>query len=293
MGELARRGMPLGSMAVLYRGLKYAVYALLSVNIWLFLQEELVSASHATAPGTDILAWIQLYSATLDTAAWVILLLLFELETAVIPDQRLVGWTRWFIHSIRLVCGVAIVSAFGGYWGEWRVFASHGVLEGPACALNAAAWSVLVDFDNFESLAAIDCTALPVDLWVIPGLHNVLATPEAFASAWELALVDVINSGAWILVVVLLEIEVRLQLWGGVPRRLQPFFNAGKAVLYLTLAIAAVYWGFEGEFLDFWDAALWLFAFVFIELNVFEWQQELEAQGRTGATTPSAPSANP
>ena len=28
-------------------------------------------------------------------------------------------------------------------------------------------------------------------------------------------------------------------------------------------------------FWTFWDAALWLFAFVFIELNVFEWQQEI------------------
>jgi len=50
-------------------------------------------------------------------------------------------------------------------------------------------------------------------------------------------------------------------------------------VLYTTLALAAVYWGIEGEFLDFWDAALWLFAFVFIELNVFAWQQELKTQG--------------
>jgi hypothetical protein len=42
------------------------------------------------------------------------------------------------------------------------------------------------------------------------------------------------------------------------------------------LTAAAVYWGFEGEFLDFWDAALWLFAFFFIEMNVFEWQRELD-----------------
>ena len=26
--------------------------------------------------------------------------------------------------------------------------------------------------------------------------------------------------------------------------------------------------------MDFWDAFLWLVAFVFIELNVFEWRQE-------------------
>ena len=44
------------------------------------------------------------------------------------------------------------------------------------------------------------------------------------------------------------------------------------------MVVAAVYWGFKGKFLDFWDAALWLFAFVFIELNVFEWQQEIRDQ---------------
>jgi hypothetical protein len=49
-------------------------------------------------------------------------------------------------------------------------------------------------------------------------------------------------------------------------------------VLYTTLVVAAIYWGFKGDFLDFWDAALWLFAFVFIELNVFEWQQEIRDQ---------------
>lgn len=280
MAELARWGLPPGSMAVLYRLIKYTVYVLLSLNIWLFLEEELVSASHAADPGWNILDWIQLYSATLDTAAWVLLLLLFELETAVIPDHKLVGWTRWSIHTIRLICGLGIVSAFLGYWGEWQVFADPQVLSTPVCALNPSQWAVLVDFDKFSSLADVDCRVLPPEVWVIPTLDNVLATPEAFASAWELALVDVINAGAWIGVVIILEVEVRLQLWGGMPRRLQPGVTALKVLLYVTLGGAAVYWGFEGEFLDFWDAALWLFAFVFIELNVFEWQRELKAQGR-------------
>ena len=45
-----------------------------------------------------------------------------------------------------------------------------------------------------------------------------------------------------------------------------------KFVLYSTLLLAAIYWGFKGGFLDFWDAFLWLVAFVFIEMNVFEWR---------------------
>jgi hypothetical protein len=40
------------------------------------------------------------------------------------------------------------------------------------------------------------------------------------------------------------------------------------------LFLAAVYWGFKGDFVDFWDAFLWLVAFVFIEMNVFNWRQE-------------------
>ena len=31
---------------------------------------------------------------------------------------------------------------------------------------------------------------------------------------------------------------------------------------------------FNGDFVDWWDALLWLIAFVFIELNVLEWRQE-------------------
>jgi hypothetical protein len=54
-----------------------------------------------------------------------------------------------------------------------------------------------------------------------------------------------------------------------------------KLALYGVLFVAAAYWGVAGDFLDFWDAALWLFAFIFIELNVFEWQYETSQQGET------------
>ena len=69
-----------------FRWVKYLTYALLSLNIWLFFSEELNSARFAIEAGEEVALGVQLFSATLDTLAWVILLLLFELETAVIPD---------------------------------------------------------------------------------------------------------------------------------------------------------------------------------------------------------------
>jgi len=267
----------------MYRAAKYLIYGLLTVNVGLFLQEEMLSAQHALDSGSNLSSLIQLFSATLDTAAWVILLLLFELETAVIPDEKLVGKTKWLIHGVRFLCGAAIVSACLGYIGEWEVFLVSGPAPANPCELVDGRWSVLLDFDDFTPLTPENCLALGNDALQATGLSYVLATPAAFQSAYDLALVDVVNASAWILVVILLEIEVRLQLRGGVPGQFQWLMNGFKVVLYTTLALAAVYWGFEGEFLDFWDAALWLFAFVFIELNVFAWQQELKTQGEASS----------
>jgi hypothetical protein len=91
-----------------------------------------------------------------------------------------------------------------------------------------------------------------------------------------LALVDVINAATWLLVVFVLEMDVRLQVRGLLEGRINQVSKYIKFVLYSILAGAAIYWGVTGSFLDFWDAFLWLAAFIFIEMNVVEWQEETE-----------------
>ena len=87
--------------------------------------------------------------------------------------------------------------------------------------------------------------------------------------------------------VLVLEIDVRLQEHGRFEGWALRISNVSKFVLYFVLLIAAVYWGVNGDFVDFWDAFLWLVAFVFIELNVFEWHQE--AREEAALDIPSAP----
>ncbi|NIN33582.1 MAG: hypothetical protein GTO60_00150, partial [Gammaproteobacteria bacterium] len=72
----------------------------------------------------------------------------------------------------------------------------------------------------------------------------------------RLAWTDVINAGDWILVVLVLEIDIRLQLMGLLKG---PALLASKGIkifLYSILLLAAIYWGFNGDFVDFWDAFL-------------------------------------
>ncbi|MDA0272136.1 MAG: hypothetical protein O3C68_02645 [Proteobacteria bacterium] len=55
-------------------------------------------------------------------------------------------------------------------------------------------------------------------------------------------------------------------------------WTRSKYLLYLILGVIALYREIFGDFLDFRDAMLWIFAFFFIEQNIVEWQQELEEQ---------------
>ena len=76
------------------------------------------------------------------------------------------------------------------------------------------------------------------------------------------------------MIVAILEVDVFLQARDKLAGTLMWVSKAFKAVLYSVLFLCAVYWGVKGSFLDFWDAFLWLVAFVFIEMNIFEWHEE-------------------
>ena len=101
----------------------------------------------------------------------------------------------------------------------------------------------------------------------------VIASCTAYALQGEW--LDFANSIAWLAVVVVLELEVR------VPTARRRFHRARRilaAALYVALAAFLVAWlvtglrdGGADAWLDAWDAALWLLAFVAIELNVFGW----------------------
>ena len=263
--------------------LKYSIYALLMLNTWLFLQEELTSLDHLFADGINSELLIQAFSATIDTAAWVVLLLMFELETYVLPDEKIRGGVKWGLHGLRAFCYLFIFYACWGYISEMLYYyeAVPAALA-DACGLAGQDWSILMDLDDFVDLDTDTCTALNGELWQV-GAGQVVTDFDKLQSTRWLAWTDVINSATWILVVLVLEADVRLQLRGAYTGRLLLASKISKVVLYGILFAAAVYWGFEGDFLDFWDAFLWLFAFFFIEQNLFAWQQETEQESHGAA----------
>lgn len=258
----------------LFKAVKYLVYLLLGLNVYLFLQEDLGTLAVTFAEGIEPGELIQAFSATIDTAVWVILLLMFELETAVLKDANIRGWVKWGLHGLRGLCYIALVYALYGYWQEVATLYQVSPLAvADACSLLGGDYSVMVGLDDYLPLDAIKCAALGAPVYTVADF-NVLVDGETLRSAQILAWVDVINAADWLLVVLVLEVEVRLQLRGYLSDRIMNATKFLKLVIYAILFLCAAYWAYAGDFLDFYDAALWLFAFIFIELNVFEWQYE-------------------
>lgn len=255
---------------------KYGIYVLLSFNVVLFFRDEWGAAGHLFANGISLTNIIEAFAATLDTAAWLVLLLIFELETYIISDEKIKGGVKLFLHGTRVFCYCAISYAFYGYWVKMRSL--YGFELSPLvdlCSLAANSFSFMTDLDEFELVDATNCFALMNDARILQLPDSTVITDSAaLLSAQKLAWTDVINAGDWLFVVLILEVDIRLQLKGKLSGPFLHFNKVVKYVLYSVLCFAAIYWAISGLILDFWDALLWIIAFVFIEMNMFEWQEE-------------------
>jgi hypothetical protein len=102
-------------------------------------------------------------------------------------------------------------------------------------------------------------------------LLRFLATAAIVASAVgyvnERDWLDAVNTGLWILVVVLLECELRYPQAVARRRRL---FTATAIALYAGIAALLPLWALHGEWFDAYDAVLWLVAFALIEMDALK-----------------------
>lgn len=267
----------------LFQLFKYTIYALLMINVYVFFVEEFNAAKLQFSTGVALGQVIEAYAATIDTAAWVVLLLMFELETYVLEDRHFTPLVARSLKGVRVFCYVFIVYAFYGYVAN-LIFVNQ-VTSFPAisdlCAVVADNWSYAVDLDEYVGVTAANCSSLSAATEFMK-FQNMPALVDAagFKDIRNLAWVDAINSSVWLLVVLVLEVDVRLQERNRFEGFALVASSLSKTVLYSLLLLAAIFWGFKGDFVDFWDAFLWLVAFAFIELNIFEWRRETK-QGQT------------
>lgn len=104
----------------LFPWLKWTIYTLLSLNVYLFIVEQTLIEG-------------------IDSLAWIVLLLLLDWETSRIECQVLPRWERWLLHGLRLAASALIV------WAAWQYSTSDYIAAyGRLDQLNAWLWLAVV-----------------------------------------------------------------------------------------------------------------------------------------------------
>ena len=99
-----------------------------------------------------------------------------------------------------------------------------------------------------------------------------MTTPTTLAIAASAVLyvreqewLDAFNLLIWVAVVVLLEFEIRRPSVVAAHRKA---FTVTAGLLYALLGVLVLVWLVRGEWMDAWDAALWLSAFGVMEMDM-------------------------
>ena len=260
---------------------KYAIYAILIVNIGLFLFDDWAAAQAAYGEEFGDMSLIALFPSTIDTAAWVLLLLLFELETWVISDQTLADKRVQYTLSLgRLLAGSVIVYSLYGYW--LIVLQSYALspLADPAalCDMAARGYQLVESLGEYTPISAQQCQQYASTDWLVHHQQLAMGPADSWQLAQRLAWLDVVKATVWVLVVIVLEADVWLQLRGRLEGLVMQLSRYIKIGLYAILAVAVFAWLFMADWLSAWDAAVWLIAFVFIEMNILQWNAEISEQ---------------
>ncbi|WP_417450229.1 hypothetical protein [Kordiimonas sp.] len=261
----------------LFQVFKYSIYTLIFINFVYFLHEEYVALTARFPNGIGFEHAFDAFSQATDSFGWLVLLLIFELQTYVISDEKLKGLLKWSLNLAAGICYILILQALMGYINHMEIIFDFQPYTGNACAAVGMVQSVALDLYEFPELSAENCGMFMQGATFYNEHLNAFTTAQLLPYLENLALTDVINAGTWVLIVIVLWIDIFLQLRRELTEKLYKWNGVVKALLYITLIACCSYWAWLGDLMGFWDALLWIVAFFFIEMNLFKWHEAVPA----------------
>jgi len=256
---------------------KWTVYLALIVNFGVYASDDWMAYHSALAPGAPWADTFEMFATTIDMAAWLGLVFLFELETYALPDEAFKGWVTKAIHIVRIVCYLGIGYAAYGYTVSTLDYYDFVEVDGVTdlCQIADQGRSLQLDVIAYEPVTVDNCASFSASapFFKAAGEMSVIDAPTLDHSI-NLGWVDVANATVWLIVVFLIEIEIRLQSADRFGSRALRPVRILKTIFYGELIINAIIWGSTSYPIYAWDAFLWIFGFWAIELNLAEWEQE-------------------
>ena len=256
--------------------IKVVVYALLLVNFTVYLGNDWTVAMHTARPDWGLLDWAGAFATTLDEAAWFVLLFLFELETYLLSDAAFTRARVLLMHGLRMVCYLFLAHTVYAFSDYALALSEVAPAADSLCAF--AGSDVAYAFNlSYTPVDAANCRTLSDGTTFYLIEQGTLVTDaRGLQIERELAVIDVLEVLAWLLILFFIELAVRLQDRGITRGPLLATARSLKMALYALLWLAAAYWLYRGHWIFAWDEALWILGFIAIDGNLEEWREEIE-----------------
>ena len=264
---------------VVKQSVKWVVYSLLLVNFALYLNWDWHAATHALGPAEPLINWLQAYAASIDYAAWLVLIILLELETYVLSDEAFTPLIRKTMHATRLLCYLFILHTVYAYSvNTYEVYFEVEQAAGVSDLCQVADGHISFVYNQqYTYLNEDNCADLGTGSeYFLLDKGRVIADLVTLDRERWLAWLDVVEAVIWLLIMALIELTIRLQDRGISSGRAITTLNYLKFASYSALMGMAIHWGLTDLFLNFWDETLWIGGFAAIEMNMSDWRGELE-----------------
>jgi len=178
-----------------------------------------------------------------------------------------VATRRWLFNGFKFtVYSLLIINIF--------VYLRHGTLNE---ALDSLGWVLLLGVFEWETRALTEPYVNGREKAVLMLLQLIgygLAINAARVYFVSEEWLDFANAAIWLLVCATIIYDVFAPgEFGTHEWRIR---NGVKIGLYAALVVIALWWGFTSDWLDFYDAMLWILCFFVIELNIFKHEVEVE-----------------
>lgn len=259
--------------------IKWLVYTLVIINFGFYIRNDLVIAGHTLYSGSSLLEISRAFATTIDESAWIILLLLFELETYLLSDDPLSRAKTLLMQGIRLVCYISLAHtlyAYGVYLAEiYAAVPVEGVTN--LCQLIGKDLSYASNL-VYSEINSSNCASLSSAnqfFYVDPPTFFIVEDAAGLAIEKQLAWIDIFEAIIWLLILLSIEVAVWLQDRNIGQGLIFKTLSITKWCLYSLLWAAAGYWIYRGHYMFAWDEFVWIAGFVAIEMNMRAWRKEL------------------
>ncbi len=261
----------------LQQSLKWTIYTLLIVNFVFYFFEDLNRTFHVVTPESGLFKWTKEFATSIDLAAWLTLLFMFELETYVLEEENWKGWVAHTVRGLRVVCFIMIAHTVVAYTDSVVELHPTVPVAGATSLCDVADEDLSFVFNlEYTDVTAENCAELSsaTQLFHV-GDDPVVSSFEGLQLERYLAWVDLAEAIIWLVIIFLIELTIRAQDRGIAGGSFITTVKRVKIALYVSLLAMGVYWLTLGHWLYFWDELLWIAGFSAIEVNLSEWRENI------------------